>query len=86
MPYTIAPHHFTSRGPRKGREAESGEAGDGGEERTEGNGAYAGGEVPGGVFGLDGAAQAWGGFPGVGGGLEPPPCRIWIMGKIYSLI
>jgi len=53
----------------QGGEAEGGEAGDGGEERAEGIGAYAGGEVPGGVVGMDGEAQAWGGLPGVRGGL-----------------
>jgi len=53
----------------KGREAEGGEAGDGGEEGAEGIGAYGGGEVPGGVVGLDGEAQAWGDLPGVGSGL-----------------
>jgi transposase InsO family protein len=53
----------------QGREAEGGEGGDGGEERAAGIGAYGGGEVPGGVVGMDGEAQAWGGLPGVGGGL-----------------
>ncbi len=53
----------------KGREAEGGEAGEGGEERAEGIGAYAGGEVPGSIVDMDGEAQAWGGLPGVGGGL-----------------
>jgi transposase InsO family protein len=53
----------------KGGEAEGREAGDGGEEREESIGAYAGGEVPGSVIGMDGEAQAWGGLPGVGGGL-----------------
>jgi transposase InsO family protein len=58
--------------PGEGREDRGGkgrEAGDGGEERAEGIGAYAGGEVPGRVDGMDGEAQAWGGLPGVGGGL-----------------
>jgi transposase InsO family protein len=58
--------------PGEGREDQGGkgrEAGDGGEERAEGIGAYAGGEVPGGVIGMDGEAQARGGLPGVGGGL-----------------
>jgi len=53
----------------KGREAEGGERRDGGEERAEGFGTYVGGEVPGSVVGMDGEAQAWGGLPGVGGGL-----------------
>jgi transposase InsO family protein len=53
----------------KGREAEGREVGDGREERVEEIGAYAGGEVPGRVVGMDGEAQAWGGLPGVGGGL-----------------
>jgi transposase InsO family protein len=51
------------------RDGKSGEAGDGGEERAEGIGTYSGGEVPGGVIGMDREAQAWGGVPGVGGGL-----------------
>ena len=58
--------------PGEGREDRGGkgrEAGDGGEERAEGIGAYAGGEVPGSVDGMDGEAQAWGDLPGVGGGL-----------------
>jgi transposase InsO family protein len=58
--------------PGEGREDQGGkgrEAGEGGEERAEGIGAYAGGEVPGGVIGMDGEAQARGGLPGVGGGL-----------------
>jgi transposase InsO family protein len=69
MVYEVNPGE--GRGDRggKGREAEGREARGGGEERTEGNGAYAGGEVPGSVVGLDGEAQAWGGLPGVGGGL-----------------
>lgn len=50
----------------KGREGEGGQARDGGEERTEGFGAYGGGEVPGGVVGMDGEAQTWGSLPGVG--------------------
>jgi transposase InsO family protein len=53
----------------QGREAKGGEVGDGREERAEGIGAYAGGEVPGGIIDMDGEAQAWGGLPGVGGGL-----------------
>jgi transposase InsO family protein len=69
MIYEVNPGE--GRGDRggKGREAEGREARGGGEERTEGNGAYAGGEVPGSVVGLDGEAEAWGGLPGVGGGL-----------------
>ncbi len=54
----------------KGREGEGGEARDGGKERTEGLGAYGGGEVPCGVVGMDGEAQTWGGLPGVGGCVE----------------
>jgi transposase InsO family protein len=53
----------------KGREVEGGEGGDGGKERAEGIGLYAGGEMPGGVVSMDGEAQAWGGLPAVGGGL-----------------
>jgi transposase InsO family protein len=52
------------------REAESGEARAGGEERTEGFGAYSEGEVPGGVIGMDGEAQTGRSLPGVGGRLE----------------
>jgi len=54
----------------KGRETENGEARGGGEERTEGFGAYGGGEVPGGVVGMDGEAQTGRSLPGVGGGVE----------------
>jgi transposase InsO family protein len=54
---------------REDRDGKGGEAGDGGEERAEGIGPYAGGEVPGSVVGMDGAEEAWGGLPGVGGGL-----------------
>jgi len=50
----------------KRREAESGEARAGGEERTEGFGAYGEGEVPGGAVGMDGEAQTGGRLPGVG--------------------
>jgi transposase InsO family protein len=67
--YEVNPQKGTGGRDGKRREAEGGEAGDGGEERAEGIGAYVGGEVPGGVVGLDGEAQAWGGLPGVGGGL-----------------
>ena len=67
--YEVNPQRETGERDGKSREAEGGEAGDGGEEREEGFGAYAGGEVPGGVVGMDGEAQAWGGLPGVGGGL-----------------
>jgi len=58
----------------KRREVESGEARDGGEERTEGFGAYGEGEVPGSVVGMDGEAQTGGSMPGVGDrvdGIEP---------------
>jgi len=54
----------------EGREAEGGEAAERGQERTEGFRAYSGGEVPGGVVGMDGEAQTWGGLPGVGGCVE----------------
>jgi transposase InsO family protein len=67
--YEVSPGERRGDGGGKGREAKGGEAGDGGEERAEGIGAYSGGEVSGGVVGLDGEAQAWGGLPGVGGGL-----------------
>jgi transposase InsO family protein len=69
MVYEVNPGEGRKDRGGKGREAEGGEAGDGGEERAEGFGAYAGGEVPGGIVGMDGEAQAWGGLPGVGGGL-----------------
>jgi transposase InsO family protein len=54
----------------KDREAEGGEVGGGAEERTEGFGAYGGGEVPGGVVGMDGEAQTGRGLPGVGSCVE----------------
>jgi transposase InsO family protein len=56
------------------RESESAETRGGGEERTEGFGAYGEGEVPGSVVGMDGEAQTGGSMPGVGGcvdGIEP---------------
>jgi len=64
MVYEVKPGEGGEDRGGKGRKA-----GDGGEEKAEGFGAYAGGEVPGGVVGMDGEAQAWGGLPGVGGGL-----------------
>jgi transposase InsO family protein len=67
--YEVSPGEGREDQGGKGREAEGREAGDGGEERAEGIGAYAGGEMPGRVVGMDGEAQAWGGLPGVGGGL-----------------
>ena len=69
MVYEVNRQKETGERDGKSREAEGGEAGDGGEEKAEGLGAYAGGEVPGGVVGMDREAQAWGGLPGVGGGL-----------------
>ena len=56
------------------RKAEGGEAGDGGQEGAEGFGAYGGGEMPGGVIGVDGETQAGRSLPGTGGnvdGIEP---------------
>ena len=50
----------------KRREAESGEARAGGEERMQGFEAYGEGEVPGGAVGMDGEAQTGGRLPGVG--------------------
>ena len=47
-----------------------GEAGDRGQERTEGFGSYGRAEVPGGALGVDGETQTRGGLPGVGGGVE----------------
>jgi transposase InsO family protein len=55
----------------KDREAEGGEGGGGAEERTEGYGAYGGGEVPGGVVGMDGESQTIRDLPGVGSCMEP---------------
>jgi transposase InsO family protein len=54
----------------KDREAEGGEAGDRGQERAEGFGAYGGAEVPGGTVGMDGEAQTRRGLPGVGSSME----------------
>ena len=51
-----------------GKDRESGEV-DRGEEKAEGFGAYGGGEVPGGVDVVDGAAEAGGDLPGSGGGV-----------------
>src|SRR5512136_2853257 len=53
MVYEVNPGEGREDGGRKGTEAESGEVGDGGEERAEGLGAYAGGEVPSSVVGMD---------------------------------
>jgi putative transposase len=69
MVYEVNPGEGREDRGGKGGEAEGREAGDGGEERAEGFGAYPGGEVPGRVVGMDGEAQAWGGLPRVGGGL-----------------
>jgi transposase InsO family protein len=58
----------------KHREGQRGEAWTGGEERTEGFGAYGEGEVPGSVVCMDREAQTGGSLPGVGGcvdGIEP---------------
>src|SRR5512139_66854 len=58
----------------KCREVEGGEARAGGEEGTEGFGAYGEGEVPGGIVGMDGEAQTGGSMPRAGGcvdGIEP---------------
>jgi len=55
----------------KDREAEGGEARDGGQqEKAERIGPYGRGEVPGGVVGMDGETQTRGGMPGVGSGVE----------------
>jgi transposase InsO family protein len=54
----------------KAREAESGEARDGGEqEKTEELRSYSGGEVPGGALGVDGETQTRGDMPGAGSGM-----------------
>jgi len=50
----------------KGREAESAEARDRGQERDEGFEAYGRGDVSGGVVGMDGETQTRRGLPGVG--------------------
>ncbi len=53
------------------REAEGGEAGDGGQqEKTEEIRSYSGGEVPGGALGVDGETKTRGDMPGVGGGVD----------------
>jgi transposase InsO family protein len=54
----------------KGREAESAEARDRGQEREEGFEAYGRGDVSGGVVGMDGETQTRRGLPGVGGHVE----------------
>src|SRR5512139_1409692 len=54
----------------KAREAESGEAGDRGEqEKAEGLRPYSGGEVSGGALGVDGETQTRGDMPGAGSGM-----------------
>src|SRR5512136_560900 len=58
------------QGERREEHGKGREAGGGGEERTEGFGAYGGGEVPGGVVDMDGEAQTGGRLPGVGGCVE----------------
>jgi transposase InsO family protein len=54
----------------KDRQVEAGEAGDGRQEGAEGLGAYGGGEMPGGVVGVDGETQAGRNLPGTGGGVD----------------
>jgi transposase InsO family protein len=54
----------------KGREAESPEPGDRGQEREEGFEAYGRGDVSGGVVSMDGETQTRRGLPGVGGHVE----------------
>ena len=54
----------------KDREAEGGEAGDGGQERAESFGICGRAEVPGGVVGMDEETQTRGGLSGVGGRVE----------------
>jgi len=54
----------------KDREAEGGEAGDGRQEGAEGLGAYGGGEMPGGVIGVDGETQAGRSLPRTRGGVD----------------
>ncbi len=54
----------------QGREAEGREVRDRGQEREEGFGAHGGGEVPGGVVGMDGETQTRRGLPGVGSRVE----------------
>jgi len=54
----------------KDRETEGGEAGDRGQEKEEGVGAYGRGEVPGGLVGMDGEEQTRKGLPGIGDSVE----------------
>jgi len=54
----------------QGREAEGGEARDGGQEREKGFEAYGRGEVSGGALGMDGETQTRRGLPGVRGYVE----------------
>ena len=56
------------KGGKRGEGGEEGKAG-GGEEKVPGVGAYGGGEVPGGVDVVDGAAEAGRDLPGAGGGV-----------------
>jgi len=67
--YEVNPKEEREEEDGKGREGgEGGKAGRG-EEKAPGFGAYGGGEVPGGIDVVDGAAQAGGDLPGDGGGL-----------------
>jgi hypothetical protein len=55
----------------KDREAEGGEAGDGGgQEKTEEIRSYSGAEVPSGALGVDGETKTRGDMPGVGSGVD----------------
>jgi transposase InsO family protein len=54
----------------KDREVETGEAGHGRQEGVEGHGAYGGGEMPGGVMGMDGETKAGRGLPGTGSDMD----------------
>ena len=54
----------------KGREAKSGEAGDGRQEGAEGHWVYGGGEMPGGVISVDRETQARRSLPGTGGDVD----------------
>ena len=66
---TKGPMEAVQREDSDGKAGEA-EAGDRGQERGEGTGAYGGGQVPGGAVGLDGEAVARGGVPGDGGGVD----------------
>jgi len=70
MVYEVSPQkEKEERDGKSRREGEGREVGGRGEEKTEGVGAYGGGEVPGGVDVVDGAEEAGRGLSGDGGGV-----------------